>query len=234
MGLGSGQSCGCSDPRGSGIPRAPEMSSTFPKLLEPQLPETSTAPLPCSLIIQPGYSRTGHSWQAALPKQTCVVFPAHQCPPGDTSHLPKHEGGGVPAFLHQPGDPGCVLASSHGCAPAPRPGSRGTCVRLQVTATTRGKGQESLMLPPGGATDHCKVKGQEVTNDLPFWAAVGAGVGKLGLRRATQNTVSYMGSPCDLCHKDLTLSLCLESSHRQKIKASFIKPGRLQSAESGN
>ena len=42
------------------------------------------------------------------------------------------------------------------------------------------------------------------------------------------------GESCDLCHKDLTLSLGLESSHRQKIKLHLLKSGGgLQSAESG-
>lgn len=146
------------------------MSSTFPKLLEPQLPETSTAPCLAHSTSSPYPRNQGTAGKC--PSETDLrCFPCTPAPPpGDTSHLSKHKGGGVPAFLHQPGDPGCVLASSHGVRSLPR-----GQVAVEPVQDCR-----SLQPPGGRDKSHLcflleeplttlQGEGQEVTNDLPFW-----------------------------------------------------------------
>ena len=164
------------------------MSSRFPELLEPQLPESSTAPClghststPC-----PGHQGTGGKCPSATDLRCVPCSPAP--PPGETSHLPKPAGGGVHAFLRQSGDPGCVLPSSQAVRPPPR----GQVEPLQECRSLQppGRGDKShpcfLLEEP---LTRSQGPGQGVTNAFPFWQQY-ARVGKLGLRRATQEMLS--------------------------------------------
>lgn len=137
---------------------------------EPQLPETSTAPCLARSTSTPCPRNQGTAGKCPSTKDL-RCFPCSPAPPpGETSHLPKRAGGGVLAFLRQPGDPGRVLPSSHGVRSLPRG---------QVTEEPV-QGCRSLQPPGQGDKSHLcflleeplttsQGPGQEVTNDLPFW-----------------------------------------------------------------